>query len=160
MIQSEYYSVNDALSNGHVLQNIFSTRSNEFNARSKKPVQKLYNLQNAMQLESLMDDDIRVFCSELESRFMHGSNAWKTCDIADWISYFAWDFLGHMTWSKRIGFMEKGEDVGGMLQTAENVMRYFSVVCTFGISSKLHICGVVHSVRTITTFENTDIDDA
>ncbi|KAJ4364169.1 hypothetical protein N0V83_009625 [Neocucurbitaria cava] len=127
-VKSDYYSVNDALSNGHILQNIFSTRSNDFNARAKKPVQKLYGLQNAMQLESLMDDDVRVFCSELESRFMQGDNKGKTCDIADWISYFAWDFLGHMTWSKRIGFMEKGEDVGGMLKTAENVMRYFSVV--------------------------------
>ncbi|CAO2649937.1 Nn.00g012290.m01.CDS01 [Neocucurbitaria sp. VM-36] len=127
-VKSDYYSVNDALSNGHILQNIFSTRSNDFNARAKKPVQKLYGLQNAMQLESLMNDDVRVFCSELESRFMQGDNKGKTCDIADWISYFAWDFLGHMTWSKRIGFMENGEDVGGMLQTAENVMRYFSVV--------------------------------
>tara|TARA_R110002003_G_scaffold140_6_gene12795 strand:- start:37 stop:477 length:441 start_codon:yes stop_codon:yes gene_type:complete len=91
-------------------------------------VQKLYNLQNALQLETLMNDDIRTFCAELESRFMDGANKGKTCDIADWISFFAWDFLGHMTWSKRIGFMEKGEDVGDMLGTAERVMRYFSVV--------------------------------
>lgn len=75
-----------------------------------------------------MNDDLRVFGNELERRFMLGDNKGKTCDIADWISYFAWDFLGDMTWSKRMGFMEQGKDVGGMLQTAENVMRYFSVV--------------------------------
>jgi hypothetical protein len=76
-----------------------------------------------------MNEDLRVFGNELERRFMDGDNGGKTCDIADWISYFAWDFLGDMTWSKRMGFMEQGKDVGGMLQTAENVMRYFSVVC-------------------------------
>jgi hypothetical protein len=76
-----------------------------------------------------MDDDIRALCAQLESRFMDGENKGKTCDIADWISFFAWDFLGHMTWSKRIGFMEKGADIGDMLGTAERVMRYFSVVC-------------------------------
>lgn len=75
-----------------------------------------------------MDEDFRVLTSELERRFMTGDNADKTCDIADWISYFAWDLLGNMTWSKRMGFMEHGEDVGGMVNTAENVMSYFSVV--------------------------------
>jgi hypothetical protein len=95
-----------------------------------RPVQKLYSLQNALQLEELMNDDLGSFCAQLESRFMEGINKGKTCDIADWISFFAWDFLGHMTWSKRMGFMEKGADIGGMLGTAERVMRYFSVVCT------------------------------
>lgn len=75
-----------------------------------------------------MNEDLLVLGNELERRFMAGDNSGRTCDITDWISYFAWDFLGDMTWSKRMGFMEQGKDVGGMLQTAENVMRYFSVV--------------------------------
>ena len=120
--------MNDALQNGHLIQNLFSTRSNEYHSRGLKPVQKLYSLQSALQLEPLMNEDLRVFGSELERRFMQDGNTGKTCDIADWISYFAWDFLGDMTWSKRMGFMEQGKDVGGMLHTAENVMRYFSVV--------------------------------
>jgi hypothetical protein len=33
-----------------------------------------------------------------------------------------------MTFSKRFGFLEQGKDVNGMLASAENVMRYFSVV--------------------------------
>jgi hypothetical protein len=82
-----------------------------------RPVQKLYGLGNALQIESIMNDNLRTLCEQLESRY-----------IADWISFFAWDFLGDMTWSKRIGFMEKGADIGDMLGTAERVMRYFSVV--------------------------------
>ena len=39
-----------------------------------------------------------------------------------------WDFLGDMTFSKRMGFMEQGKDVGDMIKTAETIMRYFSVV--------------------------------
>ncbi|KAJ4991166.1 benzoate 4-monooxygenase cytochrome p450 [Stagonosporopsis vannaccii] len=127
-LKARHIAVNDALQNGHLIQNLFSTRSNEYHAKGLRPVQKLYNFQSALQLEPLMNDDLRVFGTELERRFMLGDNKGKTCDIADWISYFAWDFLGDMTWSKRMGFMEQGKDVGGMLQTAENVMRYFSVV--------------------------------
>lgn len=120
--------VNDALQNGHIIQNLFSTRSNEFHTKGIRPVQKLYNFQSALKLEPLVNEDLRVLGIELERRFMAGSNEGTTCDIADWISYFAWDFLSDMTWSKRMGFMEQGKDVGGILQTAENVMRYFSVV--------------------------------
>jgi hypothetical protein len=93
-----------------------------------RPVQKLYGLGNALQIESIMNDNLRTLCEQLESRYMAGANKGKTCDVADWISFFAWDFLGDMTWSKRIGFMEKGADIGDMLGTAERVMRYFSVV--------------------------------
>ncbi|KAF2119518.1 cytochrome P450 [Lophiotrema nucula] len=127
-IKSDYYTVNDALQDGHLIQNIFSTRSNEFHSRQLKPVQKLYSLQSAQELEPLMNNTVRALCDELESRFMEGKNKGKTCDIADWISFFTWDFLGDMTFSKRFGFMEQAQDVGGQIDTAERVMRYFSVI--------------------------------
>lgn len=107
---------------------MFSTRSNEYHSRAVRPVQKLYNYQNALQLEDVMNVDLRTLCTQLEARFITGANKGKTCDITKWISYFAWDFLGHMTWSKQFGFMEQAKDIGGMLGTAERVMRYFSVV--------------------------------
>jgi hypothetical protein len=122
-------SINDAPQDGHIIQNMFSTRSNEYHSKTVRPVQRLYSHQNVLQLEDLMDNDLSMLCTQLESRFMKGVNKNKTCDIADWISFFAWDFLGHCTWSKRIGFMEEAKDVGDMLGTAERVMRYFSVVC-------------------------------
>ncbi|OAK94200.1 cytochrome P450 [Phaeosphaeriaceae sp. SRC1lsM3a] len=127
-LKSDYYTVNDALQDGHIIQNMFSTRSNEYHSRAVRPVQKLYNYQNALQLEDVMNVDLRTLCTQLEARFITGANKGKTCDITKWISYFAWDFLGHMTWSKQFGFMEQAKDIGGMLGTAERVMRYFSVV--------------------------------
>ncbi|KAF2465305.1 cytochrome P450 [Lindgomyces ingoldianus] len=135
-LKSDYYSVNDALQNGHIIPNLFSTRSNEFHSSALKPIQKLYSFSSALDLEPLMDDTVRALCSELEKRFITGVNAGKTCDIADWISFFTWDFLGDMTFSKRMGFMEQGKDVGGMIETAEKVMGYFSVVGQMPILDK------------------------
>ncbi|KAF2729301.1 cytochrome P450 [Polyplosphaeria fusca] len=136
-IKSDYYTINDALQDGHLIQNLFSTRDNDFHARSLKPIQKLFSVQGSLELEPLMNDTIRSLCDQLETRFMQGSNAGKTCDIADWISYFTWDFLGDMTFSKRMGFMESGSDVGNMISTAESVMRYFSVVGQIPMLDKL-----------------------
>jgi hypothetical protein len=90
----------------------------------------LYKPQFVAELEPIMNDTLRVLCHELETRFMDGENKGKTCDIGEWISYFTWDFLGDMTFSKRMGFMEQGRDVDGSVDTAERVMRYFSVVCS------------------------------
>jgi hypothetical protein len=45
-------------------------------------------------------------------------------------SIVAYDFLGDITFSKRLGFIEAGKDVGNMIQSAEDVMSYFSVVRT------------------------------
>ena len=84
---------------------------------------------------------------------MEGANKDKTCDIADWISFFAWDFLGDMTWSKRMGFMENGADIGDMLGTAERVMRYFSVVSLFGQSSR----EIARTIYIFSTGDNTHL---
>ncbi len=96
--QSDYYSINDALQGGHIIPNIFSTRSNEFHSRALKPVQKLYSLNSAVELEPLMNNTVQALCSELESRFMDGANKGKTCDIADWISYCEYIYLSS-NWS-------------------------------------------------------------
>ncbi|KAF2202045.1 cytochrome P450 [Delitschia confertaspora ATCC 74209] len=127
-VKSDYYSINDAKQGPHIIPNLFSTRSNEFHSKTIRPVQKLYAFPNTYQIEHLMDKTIRVLCTQLEERFMEGSNAGKTCDLADWVSFYAWDILGETTFSKRIGFLEAGEDLGNMLKSAESVMRYFSVI--------------------------------
>jgi hypothetical protein len=126
--KSEYYSVNDAIQDGQRISNIFGTRSNDFHTRQIRPIRHLYKPAFATELEPVMNDTVRVLCTELEQRFMQGANVGKTCDIGEWISYFVWDFLGDMTFSKRMGFMEQGHDVDGTLESAEKVMRYFSVV--------------------------------
>ncbi|KAH7108667.1 cytochrome P450 [Dendryphion nanum] len=128
LIKTIYSTRGTFVKDGHIIQNLFSTRSNEFHAKAIKPVQKLYSFTNAFELEPIMDDNVRALVSELESRFVEGANKGKTCDIGEWISYFAWDFLGDMTLSKRMGFMEQAKDVNNLIDTAEKVMRYFSVV--------------------------------
>lgn len=51
------------------------------------PIQKLYSNQGVLAYEDLIDRTILLLCEQLETRFVNGNNASKTCDIADWISY-------------------------------------------------------------------------
>ncbi|CAI6334871.1 unnamed protein product [Periconia digitata] len=127
--KSDFYTINDAMQpDGSIVSNLFATRDNEFHAQKLRPVQKLYSLQNAREFQPMMDASLESLCHQLEERFVEGANTGKTCDIADWISYFTWDFLGDMTLGKSFGFMEAGDDIGSMIANAEKPMRYFSVV--------------------------------
>lgn len=85
--QSNFYSASDALVHGNRMQHIFSTRSNQFHREQLMPIQKFYSNQGVLAYEDLIDRAILLLCEQLETRFVNGTNAGKTCDIADWISY-------------------------------------------------------------------------
>lgn len=75
------------MQDGHVIQNVFGTRSNAFHSRYMKPIQKLYSMNSMLSMEGLVDKTIRSLCEQIENRFVDGKNAHKTCDIADWIEF-------------------------------------------------------------------------
>ncbi|KAI5927227.1 cytochrome P450 [Camillea tinctor] len=127
-LKSDFYTVNDAVQDGHVIQNVFGTRSNAFHGKYMRPIQKLYTMTSILTMESLIDRTIVSLCEQLENRFMSGKNAGKTCDIADWIGFYAWDVVGEITFSQPFGFLKSGNDVKSMIHTAESVMHYFGVV--------------------------------
>lgn len=137
LTKSEFYSINDARQpDGSIVSNIFGTRDHAFHARKIRPVRHIYKPAFAAELEPIMNDTIRLLCYQLEHRFMLGTNAGKTCDIGKWISYFTWDFLGDMTFSRRMGFMEQARDVDDMIATGQRVMRYFSVVSLHSLARR------------------------
>ncbi|KAI0004697.1 cytochrome P450 [Xylariaceae sp. FL0662B] len=127
-IKSEFYCVNDAVQDGQLIQNVFGTRSNAFHGKYMKPIQKFYTMQSILTMQNSVDKTIVSLCEQLENRFMDGKNTGKTCDIADWIGYYAWDIVGEITFSQEFGFLKSGTDVKGMIHTAESVMHYFGIV--------------------------------
>ncbi|KAI1500358.1 cytochrome P450 [Biscogniauxia marginata] len=127
-LKSDFYTVNDVVKDGHVIENVFGTRSNAFHGKYMRPIQRLYTMTSILTMESLVDRTIISLCEQLENRFISGKNAGKTCDIADWIGYYAWDVVGEITFSQQFDFLKSGTDVKNMIHTAESVMHYFGIV--------------------------------
>ena len=75
-----------------------------------------------------MKKTITSFFKRLDEEFVDGVNAEKTCDIGDWLLYFAWDVINQLTFSKPMGFMDQGGDSLGILTTAEKALVYFAVI--------------------------------
>ena len=60
-----------------------------------------------------------IFFDQIDKRFVESH---QTFDLAEWLQYFAFEVMGTMTFSKRYGFLETGQDVNGMLATIWNFM--------------------------------------
>lgn len=72
-----------------------------------------------------MDDMINRLCQELDTRF---EATGESFDLGRWLSYYAWDVVGTVTFSQPIGYLKKGYDFDGTLRNAERAADYFSVV--------------------------------
>ena len=48
----------------------------------------------------------------------------KSCNFSRWLQFFAFDTIGEITWSKRLGFLERDEDVGGIVEFVAKFLDY------------------------------------
>ena len=46
----------------------------------------------------------------------------QVCNFSSWLQAFAFDVIGKVTFSKRIGFIEKGEDIDRIMGS---IWKYF-----------------------------------
>lgn len=125
-LKSDFYAVNDIIQSGHRIQNIFSTRSNDYHRKYVRPIAKIYSLNNILTLEPLADKTTGTFCRRLEEEFVDRPG--KVCDLVQWMMFYAWDVVGEVTFDQPMGFLEKGADVDGMLRTADEALGYFGTV--------------------------------
>jgi cytochrome P450 len=55
--------------------------------------------------------------------------------MGHWFQCYAFDVIGNITFSKPFGFLDRGEDVSGLLQALHKVMAYSTLI---GIFASLH----------------------
>lgn len=76
-----------------------------------------------------MDSTTTIFLRELERRFAGGNGSPPAvCDFGAWLQYYAFDVIGELTFSKRLGFVEGGADVDNIIRDLEWMLNYVAVV--------------------------------
>lgn len=78
-----------------------------------------------VQYEPFVDDTTEVFLDQTEALF---SSKNATCDFAQWLQFYAFDVIGEITYSKRHGFVDRGEDVDGMVKYLGGLFSYVAPV--------------------------------
>ena len=100
--------------------NIFSTRDPQEHRDQKRKIASAYSLSNLLQSEEAIDSCSTLFLERL------GEFAGKKepIDLGAWLQYYAFDVVGEVTFASKLGFLEQGQDVDGMMKAIEGMLTY------------------------------------
>ena len=88
--KSSFYRVQQNVSQGKPLQNIFNTTDESFHAAIKRPVAHAYSMNSLKQYETFVDTTSQLFCKKLVQNF---AGPKKVCDLGTWLQYYAFDVM-------------------------------------------------------------------
>ncbi|KAI0441043.1 cytochrome P450 [Xylaria telfairii] len=111
--------------------NLFADRSIQRHANTRRQLQNTYSMTSLVSYEPYVN-----VCSELFSqRLSEMSKAGKPVDMGHWLQCYAFDVIGQITYGKRIGFLDQGTDIYGVMGMIEKQLVYGSLI---GIYSRFH----------------------
>jgi Cytochrome P450 len=124
--KSDFYSVILPMSKGRILPGLFATQDEGIHSMLKKPIASIYSMSNLVSFEPYVDATMGYFCEQLDKRFAEPG---KICDFSTWLQFFAFDVVGEITFYKRLGFLERGEDVENIMG---DIWKFFQYVAPTG----------------------------
>ncbi|KAI6867230.1 benzoate 4-monooxygenase cytochrome-like protein P450 [Hortaea werneckii] len=124
-VKSDFYAVWQNVVHGQRAPSLVFATDEAQHARMKRPIAQSFSLSTLVEFEPLIDSTAAVFLSRLDELFAHTG---KTCDLGQWLQWYAFDVIGELTFSKRLGFLEKAEDVDGMIASVSANFERCSVL--------------------------------
>jgi hypothetical protein len=82
-------------------------------------------MSSLLDYEPLVDETIDTFIAQIGKRFTQPNSI---CNFAKWLQFFAFDVVGELTWSKRLGFVERNQDVSGIVHFVAGFLSYAGLV--------------------------------
>ncbi len=69
-------------------------------------------MSSLVQYEHLVESTTEVFLDQTDKVYAAKG---VVCDFAQWLQFYAFDVIGEITYSKRHGFVERVEDIDGIV---------------------------------------------
>lgn len=121
MTKSDFYPVQQAVAKGVRLQSLFSTKDEEYHAKYRRCVNNAFAMSSLVGYEPLVDSTTDAFIEQTQKRY---ASTGDSCNFSKWLQFFAFDVIGDLTWSKRLGFVERDEDVDGIVKFVGDFLSY------------------------------------
>lgn len=143
LIKSDFYSCFQNIVNGRRAASLVAVTDEAEHAKSKRLVAHAYSLSTLVEYEGLVDSTVDVFLTTLEERYTvedtagknssggggsRPSSAGPVLDLGRYLQFFAFDVIGELTFSRRLGFLESGDDVDSIISAIGANFEYFSVL--------------------------------
>lgn len=107
---------------GGKIPDVFATRDEDVHRQMRRPVANLYSVSNLLTFENLMTSTVQYFFVRLDELFADKD---VDLDLFNWIQFFMFDVLGEVTFSRRLGCLEMGGDVEGVIH---GIWLYFKKI--------------------------------
>lgn len=110
---------------------LFTEPSVKAHGQLRRKFQHTYSMSSLVTYESYVDDCIAIIKQRLEETAKRG----EVADMAQWFLCYAADTIAKITYSKRLGFLDAGEDIGDFLKDLHGNLFYNSVA---GVYAEFH----------------------
>ncbi|EXJ65883.1 uncharacterized protein A1O5_10859 [Cladophialophora psammophila CBS 110553] len=168
-VKSGFYPVQQTIAKGRRLYTMFSTTDEKFHAKLRRAVSNAYAMSTLVQFEPLVDSTILAFLEQLEKRFADKPGPDGICDFSRWLQFYAFDVIGELTYSKRLGFVDRGVDIDGIIGNLEWLLNYAAIVGQIPILDRVFLknplrlfasrIGLISSNTPVATFARNRIAD-
>ncbi|CAK7205847.1 hypothetical protein SEUCBS139899_008626 [Sporothrix eucalyptigena] len=135
-IKSDFYVVQQSVVKGHSLASLFSTTDNDFHAQFRRCVNGAFAMSQLVQYEPFVDNTTKLFLKQTEKLFVDNPEG---CDFTRWLQFYAFDVIGEITYTKRHGFIEKNEDIDGIVSYLSWLFNYVAPIGQIPILDRLFL---------------------
>jgi hypothetical protein len=110
---------------------LFTDTNEKRHAANRRKVANAYSMTALLEMEPFVDQCASVF----ETRLCEFADTKTTFDLGHWLQCYAFDVVGEITFAKRFGFLDAGEDPKGLMAGIEAYLSYGAKV---GMVPELH----------------------
>lgn len=106
---------------------LFADQDIRRHADTRKRFQNVYSMSSLVSYEGYVDECADLFAERLtEIAASH-----RAVNMAHWFQAYAFDVIACITFGGRIGFLDAGEDIRGMMGQLKDIVRYASLAGIF-----------------------------
>ena len=116
------------MSQGKSLPSLFTMLENKPHSDLKRTLSTAFSGSSIVDLEPLVDPVIERWIEQTKKIYVETG---RVCDIGLWMQFFAFDVVTNLTYSKTHGFVDRHEDVDGIVAWLGWMFSYTSAVSAF-----------------------------